>query len=97
MKPQTRVIYIVELEALKTKVDTLLELENSKQHRLLKNALHELYNQDKIKLISHNELHYITLAQYYFSEKGVAQKLKMLLECKSPNLFDLDMCIKQLQ
>ncbi len=84
----------VELEALKTNVVTLLELENSQTEQKVKTALHELYSQDTIKLISHNELHYITLAPYYFSEKGLAQKLKTVLEYKSPYLFDLDTVYK---
>jgi exodeoxyribonuclease V alpha subunit len=54
--------------------------ESKTAEQLLKNALHDLYNEEKIKLISENNLHYITLSHYYFSEKGTAQKLLQLLQ-----------------
>ena len=54
--------------------------ENKTAEQLLKNAFHDLYNEEKIKLISTDDLHYITLTHYYFSEKGTAQKLLQLLQ-----------------
>ncbi len=68
----------VEVQSIKEKALELLELEESATQALLKQALHGLYNADKIKLISHNNQHFITLTQYYFSEKGVALKIKRL-------------------
>ena len=69
-----------QLEELKQDALTLLELEPQTCQALIKNALHDLYNEEKIKLISANDLHYITLTHYYFSEKGTAQKLQHLLQ-----------------
>lgn len=68
----------IEIPTLKKSVTELLELEPSAAETLLKNALHALYEEQKIKLISHNEIHYLTLSHYYFSEKGVAQKIQIL-------------------
>lgn len=47
---------------------------------LLKNALHELYNEDKIKVISYHEEHYLALTLHYHTEKGIAQNLLRLLD-----------------
>jgi len=71
-------IYI-ELEELKQNTINLLELEEIDTTPLLKNALHELYQEEKIKLISKLDRHFITLSQYYFTEYSVAQKIKTLL------------------
>lgn len=79
-----------ELTALKEKTVELLELEHTDRDELLKQALHDLYNADKIKLLSHQEQHFITLSQYYFSEYGVAQKILNLLAYQSPFQFDID-------
>ncbi len=68
------------LQELKQYATELLELEHESIELLLKTALHDLYNEEKIKLISANNLHYITLTHYYFSEKGTAQKLLQLLQ-----------------
>jgi exodeoxyribonuclease V alpha subunit len=67
-----------ELENLKETAAKLLALDGDIQH-LLKLALHELYNTDRIKLISYQEQHFITLSSYYHVEKGVAQRIKQLL------------------
>lgn len=80
----------VELDILKQKSCELLELELLKNEPLLKNALHELHNEGKIKLISNNNSHFITLSKYYFSEKGVATKIQTLLNYTSSLKFDLD-------
>ena len=60
----------------------------NKIESLLKNAFHDLYNEQKIKLISTNSVHYITLSHYYFAEKGTAQKLQLLLEHPSVTSID---------
>lgn len=64
---------------------------------LLKQALHDLYTHEKIKLISHTEQHYVSLSQYYFSEKGVALKLKTLIERPIAHSFDLQAIYNQLR
>jgi exodeoxyribonuclease V alpha subunit len=69
----------MEVTALKKSVIEILILDSEAAEPLLKNALHDLYNDSKIKLITFNDLHYITLSFFYFNEKGVAQKIKNLL------------------
>ena len=62
---------------------------------LVKEALHNLYNQEKIKVITHDEKHYITLPQYYFSEKGIANKIKRLNKTACYYTFDYDKIYKE--
>jgi exodeoxyribonuclease V alpha subunit len=68
----------VEVSELKKLVCELLNFSHDDHEEIVKIALRELYNQDKIKLISFDDLHYITLPQYYFSEKGIANKIAKL-------------------
>jgi exodeoxyribonuclease V alpha subunit len=80
-----------ELVDLKEKTLTLLELEsNDDIQNKLKLALHDLYNTEKIKLLTHDEKHYVALSQYYYSEKGVATKIRKLIESSSLHHFDID-------
>lgn len=85
----------VELEQLKQSVPELLELTVDIQN-ILKNALHELYNTQKIKLISYNEKHFVTLPSFYFSEKGIAHKIKTLCEHPSNHIFNTAALEKQI-
>ncbi len=87
----------IEVDELKKKATSLLELEQETIAQKLKLALHDLYNSEKIKLITHNDKHYVGLSSYYFSEKGVANKLRRLLEYPSSHQFDLDQIYKQLR
>jgi len=82
-------LYII-VDELKKKTAELLALDESIADELLKQGLNELYREEKIKLISHNNFHYITLSQYYFSEKGVASKLHRLLEQTNKQIFNID-------
>ncbi len=68
----------IELENLKQQTIALLSLASDQVDALLKTAFHELYNENKIKLISLDNAHYITLTAYYFAEKGTAQKIQRL-------------------
>jgi len=80
-----------ELVDLKEKTLALLELEsNDDIQNKLKLALHDLYNTEKIKLLTHDEKHYVALSQYYYSEKGVATKIRKLIESTSLHHFDID-------
>lgn len=83
----------VELEDLKEKTLTLLELDTS-HAPTLKSALHDLYSSEKIKLITHEQQHWISLASLYYSEKGLATKLLRLLNYASPHSFDIDAIYK---
>ena len=80
----------VELNKLKKDTCKLLEVNQNESDDLLKQALHNLHENEKIKLITKDESHHITLAKYYFSEKNVAKKTKDLVEYKSPYSFDLN-------
>jgi len=68
------------VDELKKNLFELLELDRESHEDLIKCALRDLYNQDKIKLVSKDNSHYVTLPQYYFSEVGIAQKIKKLQE-----------------
>jgi exodeoxyribonuclease V alpha subunit len=78
-----------ELAALKEQTYELLELKKVEHEPLLKSALHDLYESQKIKLITQNEQHFITLSSYYFTEFGIATSIKILLEYPSLHQFDL--------
>lgn len=82
------------LELDKAKEETLktLELlENNNSQDLLKQALNNLYQEEKIKLITHQEKHFISLPQFYFSEKGISLKILNLLSRPiNKNNFDYD-------
>lgn len=89
----------VELNDLKAKACDLLEIELSDNEAKFKEAFHGLYNENKIKVIASNEIqkkHFITLTQYYSSEKGVATKIKTLMERPTQFQFDLDKTYKDL-
>lgn len=70
----------IQVQDAKEEAVKLLNLEAESCQEQLKNALTELFEQDKIKLISHEEKHYITLPQFYYSEKGIANRILKLLE-----------------
>lgn len=79
-----------EIEPLKEKTIELLELDKQTVEPVIKQALHLLYHDEKIKLISLDNQHFVTLSQYYFSEKGVAQKIRRLLNQPVNKQFDTD-------
>ncbi len=78
----------VELEQLKTETATLLELALDSIAPIIKLSLHTLYNGDKIKLLSYEDKHYITIPSFYFSEKGIAYSLKQLMQYPSQHTFN---------
>lgn len=80
----------VELLDLKKKTLEILQLNGAEHEDLIKQALHALYNKDKIKLITHKEVHYITLSSFYHSEKSVALRIKSLLLRPTSHQFALD-------
>lgn len=75
----------------------LLELTNDDVEHTVKIALHDLYNEEKIKLITHNNEHFIGLAQYYATEKSIAQKFKTLLETAPTKKFDIQSIYQKLR
>jgi exodeoxyribonuclease V alpha subunit len=87
----------LEVATLKQKTKTLLELEDSLTiDEKIKQALTDLYHDEKIKLITHDNKHLVTLTQYYFSEKGVATKIRSLISRPTPHSFDMDALYKLL-
>src|SRR5579863_7866801 len=87
----------IQLEELKKEMAELLELESDTIQHTTKCALHDLYNADKIKLLTHNDIHYITLPSFYFSEKGIVHKLDKILTSPSHHTFDIAHVQKLLQ
>lgn len=87
-----------ELQDLKEKTLELLELDSSYDiQNKLKIALHDLYNSEKIKLLTHDEKHYVALSKFYYSEKGVAVKVKNLMQAPSIKQFDIDAIYQMLR
>ena len=87
-----------EVQSTKEAVIKILELENNEQNQnLLKQALEDLYYEEKIKLITHNDQHFITLPKYYFSEKGIANKILNFLEVNPKLQFDFDAIYNQIR
>lgn len=78
----------IELDNLKEETATLLELELEEIQSTIKNGLHDLYNAEKIKLLTYEDVHYITLPSFYFSEKGIAHKVDKLLTYPQSHVFD---------
>lgn len=78
----------VELNNLKSKTLILLEL-GEEQQELLKSPLHELYNAEKLKLITWQDKHYLGLSVYYGCEKSIVHKILNLIETQSVLNFNM--------
>lgn len=87
----------IELQDLRTKTIELLLLDRDEHEHLIKQALHMLHDKEKIKLISENGTHYLTLTQYYFAEKGIATRIKTLIEKESPFDFNIESIYQSLR
>ncbi|MFI5333121.1 MAG: ATP-dependent RecD-like DNA helicase [Candidatus Babeliales bacterium] len=86
-----------ELQELKTTTVKLLEIVSSSSpledisiEPTIKQAFHELYDTHKIKLITYNEQHFVGLTSHYFSEKGVANHIRKLIDYPPMSIFNLD-------
>ena len=88
----------IELGNAKETLYELLELERTDEiaHNI-KLALHELHEAQKIKLLTHENQHYITLSQYYYAERGVAQRVLELMSKQTTHTFDTDAIYRSLQ
>jgi exodeoxyribonuclease V alpha subunit len=73
----------VELKKLKKDTTKLLEFDEQEHEKLIKSALRSLYDQEKIKLLEHEERFFVTQPKFYFSEKGIAYKISKLKEQQS--------------
>lgn len=85
----------VQVDELKAKTTELLELEEIEP--LLKQSLHQLYDDDKIKLLTVENKHYVTLSAYYGAEKGVATRIRGLLSQQITTPFDIQALYEQLR
>lgn len=85
-----------EVQAIKKQALELLQLSETHEV-LLKNALHDLYNEERIKLITVNNIHYITLTHYYFAEKGTAEKFLHLMKYPPHHLIDSNQVYQSLR
>lgn len=77
----------IELDDLRAQTVELLTIEADLAHNKLKSALHDLHYEEKIKLISHEKNHYLTLPQLYGSEKGIAIKIQQLQKMPPKTIF----------
>ena len=68
-----------EVDTLKQKAFQLLEIDPELHSAQMKSSLSNLYNNDKIKLITYQEKHFVGLSALYSSEKGVANKISQML------------------
>jgi exodeoxyribonuclease V alpha subunit len=68
----------------------LLSLGDEMPEATIKQTMRDLHKKEKIILVSpaENE-HYLSLPQYYFSEKGIAHKIKKMHSSKSTFEFDI--------
>lgn len=86
-----------EITELKNKAFQLLEIEPELHQQTMKQALTNLYHNDKIKLISHENQNFVGLSSLYGSEKGIAQKLQLLLATPNKHTFQPHELFKTLQ
>lgn len=85
------------LTELRTTVGELLELEADRAPALIKQSLTDLFTQDKIKLITHGDKHFVTLPSFYWAEKGIAHKISYLQTFPALPNFDLNQIYPQLR
>ncbi|MBV8660672.1 MAG: ATP-dependent RecD-like DNA helicase [Candidatus Dependentiae bacterium] len=86
-----------ELNNLKISTFHLLELTPDLHAAQIKYALHQLHDEQKIKLITYKDEHFITTAAFYFSEKSLATKIISLLEYPSSRDFNMKKLYDMLQ
>lgn len=80
----------IELEELKKTSIELLGLANDNAIELCSNALSELYQEDRIKFIAEQDKQFVTLSQYFWAERGVANKILQLQERPAETYFDIN-------
>lgn len=85
----------LDVDELKKKAATLLEIEDADTG--IKMSLHELYDTQIIKLISHQEKNFVALAQFYYAEKNLAHTVLQILQQPSPHSFDVQKIYQLLQ
>lgn len=78
----------IQLDELRKKTEELLALTPDMVPRI-KTALHQLHDEQKIKLLTYNDVHYITTSMIYHTEKGLSHKLQALMQEGSKQTFDI--------
>lgn len=86
----------VEAEELKQKTLKLLELEFEENQILLKQAFSEIYQENKIKIITHNEKHFVTSSQLYSTEKKVSELIKTIKNSNTIKNLNFDEIYKKI-
>ncbi|AXK60587.1 SF1B family DNA helicase RecD2 [Candidatus Chromulinivorax destructor] len=86
-----------ELSTLKNSTFHLLDLHADLHAAQMKHALHQLHDEEKIKLITYNNEHFLTTTAFYFSEKSLATKIQAIVEYPSPHTFNMNTLYKKLQ
>ena len=86
-----------ELTELRAATLAILELNEAEHAGLLKAAFHDLHNEDKIKLITHNNSHYIALTKHYLAEHGTAKKIATLQAYPNDHPFDINAVYQKLR
>lgn len=86
-----------EVTELKNKCFQLLELDPDLHQKTMKQALTNLYNDNKIKLISYEDQHYVGISSLYGTEKAIATKIIDLLETQSKHKHNPQELYKSLQ
>lgn len=86
----------IEIQKLKKAVIDLIELPED-HHDKVKTALHNLHEQQKIKVLSKNNEHFVTLTQFYHTEKNVAKLTQQLMESRSFLEFDINKIYEELR
>jgi exodeoxyribonuclease V alpha subunit len=75
----------------------LLGLNEVEHASRIKSALHELFEQKKIILVSLDDQHLLTLPSFYYCEKGIAERIKKLKTYQPLPGLDLDVAYKAMQ
>jgi len=77
------------LDTLRNTVVELLDLDKAATANIVKMSLHELYESQKIRLVSVDSDHYVAPSRCYAAEKGASNRLKQLRAYPTRHSFDI--------
>jgi len=80
----------IEVEVLKNKIFEILQLNKDDHSELIKQALIELHQNEKVKLVSKGDNNFLTLSSHLFTEKSISEKIKKILDAPHALSFDID-------
>ncbi len=78
-----------EVEEAKKRVIELLGLDTDEILSQIKKGMNQLYQKNKMILVYHDNIYFIALPQFYYSEKAIAVKIDELLQAQA-KLVDVD-------